>query len=160
MDRDKQSLGDRTRGETGTAVVAACTDTRVTRCEVRVLEPPGRTGTVWIEPGTGLEVGSTVDLLVMPGGRVEAYTWADGAWTCGLLARGVLVAGAGARRLRRGPEDPERKCMSRAGRGARHGARSEVPAKGVHAAGTDVELVGPQVVVGQDGGEAGGVQDL
>lgn len=74
MDRDKQSLGDRTRGETGTAVVAACTDTRVTRCEVRVLEPPGRTGTVWIEPGTGFEVGSTVDLLVMPGGRVEAYT--------------------------------------------------------------------------------------
>lgn len=85
-------VSDTARGEPGRGLVQQCNDLRVTRCEVRVTQPPERAQTLSIEPSTQPQVGSKIDLLFMPDGRVEAYTSSDWLWDSGLLVGGILMA--------------------------------------------------------------------
>ena len=99
-------VSDTARGEPGRGLVQECNDRRVTRCEVNVTQPSERAQTLSIEPTTQPKVGSEIDLLFMPDGRVEAYSSSDWLWDSGLLVGGILLATLGAWRLLTGLDDP------------------------------------------------------
>ena len=101
-------LADAANGSKATGVVQSCNDLRAAKCEVRVVQPPTRVGVVSVEPISQLEVGSRVQLLFMPDGRVEAETTAIWFWRWTMLVGGILLAWLGGWRLLSGLGDPNR----------------------------------------------------